>query len=64
LVKIKLKFKQKEKDYVTINCPHCGALNEFDRHLKTRCEYCKTIIEYKEGKKMDHCQAAYVDAKK
>lgn len=55
---------QKEKDYVTINCPNCGALNDVNRHSKTRCEYCKTIIEYKEGKKTNHCQAAYVDAKK
>ena len=55
---------KKEKDYVTINCPNCGDLNDVNRHSKTRCEYCKTIIEYKEGKKMDHCQATYVDAKK
>ena len=38
---------QNEKDYVTINCPNCGAINDVQRDSKTRCEYCKSIIEYK-----------------
>lgn len=35
----------KEKDYVTINCPNCGAINDIKRGSKTRCAYCNTIIE-------------------
>lgn len=36
-----------EKDYVTINCPNCGAINDVERGNKTRCAYCQTIIEAK-----------------
>lgn len=43
---------KKEKDYITINCPNCGAINDVDRHGKTRCDYCDTIIEHKEDKNM------------
>lgn len=38
--------KKKTRDYVTINCPNCGALNDVNRGCKVRCEYCDTIIEY------------------
>jgi ribosomal protein S27AE len=34
-------------DTITINCPNCGAINDVNRYGKVRCEYCKTIIEYK-----------------
>lgn len=36
-----------EKDTLTINCPNCGAINDVQRDSKTRCAYCKSIIEYK-----------------
>ena len=36
-----------EKDFITINCPNCGALNDVNRGSKTRCVYCQTIIEDK-----------------
>lgn len=38
---------KKEKDYITINCPNCGAINDVNRGGKIRCEYCNTIIEDK-----------------
>lgn len=34
-----------ETDYVTINCPNCGAINDVNRYSKVRCCYCKSIIE-------------------
>lgn len=37
---------KKEKDYITMNCPNCGTINDVDRHGKTRCDYYKTIIEH------------------
>lgn len=40
--------KLKAKDYVTMQCEHCGALNDVRRGNKTRCEYCNSIIENKE----------------
>lgn len=36
-----------EKDFITINCSSCGAINDVNRNGKTRCEYCKRIIEHK-----------------
>lgn len=39
---------KREKDYITMNCPNCGAINDVDRHGKTRCDYCKTIIDHQE----------------
>ena len=36
-----------DKDTLTINCPNCGAINDVQRNSKTRCAYCKSIIEYK-----------------
>ena len=36
---------KKEKDFVTINCPNCGAINDVNRNGKSRCEYCKGIVE-------------------
>ena len=39
-------YEQKEKDYIIMNCPNCGAINDVDRHGKTRCDYYKTIIEH------------------
>ena len=41
--------KKKVRDYITINCPNCGALNDVNRGSKVRCEYCETIIEDKEN---------------
>jgi hypothetical protein len=38
---------KKEKDFVSINCNSCGALNEIQRGGKTWCEYCHCIIEDK-----------------
>lgn len=35
---------KKAKDYLSINCPSCGALNDVNRGGKARCEYCDTII--------------------
>jgi len=36
---------KKEKDYISIVCPSCGALNDVNRGSKVRCEYCSFIIE-------------------
>ena len=33
-------------DFITINCPNCGALNDLNKKSKVRCEYCDTIISY------------------
>ena len=35
-----------EKDFISIDCENCGALNDVPRKGKTRCEYCDTIIEH------------------
>ena len=35
---------KKEKDYVTINCPNCGAINDVNKGSKVRCEYCNSIV--------------------
>ena len=38
-------------DFVSTHCPNCGAINDVDKHGKTRCKYCKTILvgsEYEE----------------
>lgn len=35
---------RKSKDYLSITCPNCGALNDVNRGSKSRCEYCDTII--------------------
>lgn len=37
----------KEKEFISINCPSCGALNDIHRGSKDRCEYCNYIIEDK-----------------
>ena len=37
--------QKKEKDYISLNCPNCGALNDVPRTGKARCEYCETIVE-------------------
>ena len=39
---------KKEKNYVSINCPKCGALNDVPRYGKARCLYCKGIVEDKQ----------------
>ena len=39
--------RKKEKDFVSLSCPNCGALNDVNRGSKVRCEYCDTIIEDK-----------------
>lgn len=38
---------KKEKDYISIDCESCGALNDVPRNGKTKCEYCDRIIEDK-----------------
>ena len=38
---------KKEKDFISIRCENCGAINDVNRGNKTRCEYCNTIIEDK-----------------
>jgi len=39
--------RKKEKDYISINCESCGALNDVPRQGKARCEYCNNILEDK-----------------
>ena len=34
-----------ERDYISINCKNCGAINDVHRGGKARCEYCGSIIE-------------------
>lgn len=36
-----------EKDYITIACSNCGAVNDVPRMGKARCNYCATIVEDK-----------------
>jgi len=36
--------KRKYKDYRTIHCPNCGALNDVAVGEKVRCGYCDTIV--------------------
>ncbi len=38
---------KKEKDFISIRCENCGALNDVNRGNKVRCDYCGTIIEDK-----------------
>lgn len=38
------KRKLSEK-FVTLNCPHCGALVDIPKFDSARCEYCSTIVE-------------------
>ena len=38
------KRKLSEK-FVTLNCPHCGALVDIPKFESARCEYCSTIVE-------------------
>lgn len=40
--------RNKDKDYITVQCKYCGALNDIRRGNKKRCEYCDSIIETKE----------------
>ena len=42
---------KKSKDYVSINCESCGALNEVPKKGKIRCEYCERILDGKLLKK-------------
>ena len=42
---------KKEKDFISIRCDSCGALNDVNRGSKVRCEYCGTIIEDKLNEK-------------
>ena len=42
---------EKEKDFISISCENCGAINDVNRGNKTRCEYCGTIIEDKINEK-------------
>lgn len=37
--------RKKEKDFISMRCGNCGAINDVNRGSKTRCEYCDTIIE-------------------
>lgn len=34
----------KEKDFITLACPQCGALNDVNYNSKKRCRYCENII--------------------
>ncbi len=36
---------KKEKDYITVSCSKCGALNDVDCGNKVRCRYCNAIVE-------------------
>jgi hypothetical protein len=45
LVYYHIEKHKKEKDYVTISCPKCGALNDVDYGNKVRCKYCNSIVE-------------------
>ena len=47
LVYYSIEKRKNEKDYISISCPNCGALNDVNRGSKVRCEYCNTIIEDK-----------------
>jgi len=38
---------KRSKELVTVNCPRCGALNDINCGLKTRCLYCNSILEDK-----------------
>lgn len=37
--------KSKVTDLISVECDNCGAINDVDRGIKTRCKYCNTIIE-------------------
>ena len=39
--------KEKRRDFITMTCPNCGAINDINRGGKVRCEYCSTILEDK-----------------
>lgn len=45
LIYYTIEKRKKEKDFITIRCENCGALNEVTRGGKVRCEYCGTILE-------------------
>ncbi len=45
LVYYTVEKRKKEKDYITLSCKNCGALNDVNRGSKVRCAYCDTIIE-------------------
>jgi len=36
---------QKEKNYISLNCDKCGALIDIPHLGKTKCPYCKNIME-------------------
>lgn len=36
---------KKAMEFITVQCPSCGALNELNHGNKVRCEYCDTIID-------------------
>lgn len=42
-----LEKHKKEKNYISLNCNKCGALNDVPRNGKERCSYCGNIIEDK-----------------
>lgn len=42
---------KKHKDYISITCESCGALNDVPRNGKSRCEYCERILEEEISKK-------------
>ena len=45
LIYYTIEKKLRDRNYVTKTCPNCGALVEVNIGLKTKCEYCDTIIE-------------------
>ena len=40
-----LEKRIKSEKFVTLNCPHCGALVDIPKFDFARCEYCSTIVE-------------------
>ena len=45
LVYYSVEKHSKEKDYASICCPKCGALNDVNYKSKAKCKYCGNIVE-------------------
>lgn len=43
LVYYTIEKRKKEKDYISISCDNCGALNDVNRGSKVRCAYCTPL---------------------
>ena len=48
----------KEKEYMTVECPKCGSLNDVSRTDKVKCTYCGETIEGKNFKVPSHVAVA------